>query len=382
MRLENFDTSATHGYDKADARARPRREQLVRLGDLQDRFWAEAKRSVLVVLQGIDAAGKDGTINKVMEAFNPQGCPVTSFKVPSAEELAHDYLWRVHKAVPRKGEIGIFNRSHYEDVLVVRVHDLVPKAVWSKRYDQINAFEQHLADNGTTIVKFFLSISKDEQRERFQARYDDPTKRWKFSLGDLEERKRWDDYQRGLRRRPLEDVHGLGAVVRDPGRPQVVPRRRRVDDPRRHPRRPRARPTRRRPTCRPTSSSSSAAPALAGLAAAEQGPEDPADDVLPEPRADDLAARSGWRCRWSSAVPCAAAAAAFCWARCLPLGLAAPAACAASSSLLLAGDLALLLGRRHRSSSRPRWSGRRRPAPRRPRPPPAAPPRSGAVIRS
>ena len=197
VRLEDFDTSATHGHDKADS-AKTTAEQLVRLRTLQDRFWAEGKRSVLVVLQGIDAAGKDGTINKVMEAFNPQGCPVTSFKVPSSEELAHDYLWRVHKAVPRKGEIGIFNRSHYEDVLIVRVHDLVPKAVWSKRYDEINAFERHLADNGTTIVKFFLSISKEEQRARFQARYDDPTKRWKFSLGDLEERKRWDDYQRAF----------------------------------------------------------------------------------------------------------------------------------------------------------------------------------------
>jgi PPK2 family polyphosphate:nucleotide phosphotransferase len=194
IRLDGLDTSATHGFDKAGA-AKATAEQLVRLGSLQDRLWAEAKRSVLVVLQGIDAAGKDGTINKVMEAFNPQGCPVTSFKVPSAEELAHDYLWRIHKAVPRKGEIGIFNRSHYEDVLVVRVHDLVPKAVWSKRYDQINAFEAMLAATGTTIVKFFLSISKDEQRARFQARYDDPEKRWKFSLGDLEERKRWDAYR-------------------------------------------------------------------------------------------------------------------------------------------------------------------------------------------
>ncbi|MEX2182865.1 MAG: polyphosphate kinase 2 family protein [Chloroflexota bacterium] len=187
-------TDASFGWDK-EAAVPELERQLTRLGDLQDRFWAEAKRSVLVVLQGIDAAGKDGTINKVMEAFNPQGCPVTSFKVPSAEELAHDYLWRVHKRVPRKGEIGIFNRSHYEDILVVRVHDLVPKAVWSKRYDQINAFEQHLAENGTTVVKFFLSISPDEQRERFQARYDDPTKRWKFSMGDLKERERWGDYQ-------------------------------------------------------------------------------------------------------------------------------------------------------------------------------------------
>ena len=194
VRLDRRDHGATYGWDKAAAEPELAKQQ-ERLAGLQDRFWAEAKRSVLVVLQGIDAAGKDGTINKVMEAFNPQGCPVTSFKVPSTEELAHDYLWRVHRAVPRKGEIGIFNRSHYEDVLIVRVHDLVPRAVWSKRYDQITEFERHLTDNGTTIVKFFLSIDRDEQRDRFQARYDDPTKRWKFSMGDLEERKRWDDYQ-------------------------------------------------------------------------------------------------------------------------------------------------------------------------------------------
>ncbi len=194
VRLSRRDHGQTFGWDKASAEQETAR-QLDRLAELQDRFWAEAKRSVLVVLQGIDAAGKDGTIKKVMTAFNPQGSPVTSFKVPSSEELAHDYLWRVHKAVPRKGEIGIFNRSHYEDVLVVRVHELVPKAIWSKRYDQINAFERHLAANGTTIVKFFLAIDRDEQRERFQARYDDPTKRWKFSMGDLQERARWDDYQ-------------------------------------------------------------------------------------------------------------------------------------------------------------------------------------------
>jgi PPK2 family polyphosphate:nucleotide phosphotransferase len=194
LRLERRDHGDTHGWEKESA-ASELVKQLARLTELQDRFWAEAKRSVLVVLQGIDAAGKDGTINKVMEAFNPQGCPVTSFKVPSAEELAHDYLWRVHKNVPRKGEIGIFNRSHYEDVLVVRVHGLVPRKVWSARYDQINDFEQLLAASGTTIVKFFLSIDRDEQRDRFQARYDDPTKRWKFSMGDLEERKLWGDYQ-------------------------------------------------------------------------------------------------------------------------------------------------------------------------------------------
>jgi PPK2 family polyphosphate:nucleotide phosphotransferase len=194
VRLSRRDHGETFGWDKIGAEPELL-SQLGRLVDLQDRFWAEAKRSVLVVLQGIDAAGKDGTINKVMEAFNPQGCPVTSFKVPSTEELAHDFLWRIHKRVPGKGEIGIFNRSHYEDVLVVRVHDLVPRKVWSARYDQINDFERILAENGTTIVKFFLAIDRDEQRERFQARYDDPTKRWKFSMGDLDERKHWDDYQ-------------------------------------------------------------------------------------------------------------------------------------------------------------------------------------------
>ncbi len=194
VRLSKLDPGDAHGFDKATA-APLLEQQLARLTELQDRFWAESKRSILVVLQGIDAAGKDGTIQKVMEAFNPQGCTVSSFKVPSTEELAHDYLWRIHKRVPGKGEIGIFNRSHYEEVLVVRVHGLVPPKVWKTRYDQINAFEKHLADTGTTIVKFFLSIDKDEQRARFQARYDDPTRHWKFSMGDLEERKRWDDYQ-------------------------------------------------------------------------------------------------------------------------------------------------------------------------------------------
>ena len=191
--LAKVDPAATHGHAKASS-AKELAHGLARLTDLQDRIWAEGKHKVLIVLQGIDAAGKDGTVRHVMGAFNPQGCPVTGFKVPSAEEIAHDYLWRVHRRVPGKGEIGIFNRSHYEDVLVVRVHDIVPKAVWSRRYDQINAFEQLLADEGTTILKFFLYIDRDEQKARFQARLDDPTKRWKFRLGDLEERKRWDDY--------------------------------------------------------------------------------------------------------------------------------------------------------------------------------------------
>ena len=151
-------------------------------------------KSVLVVLQGIDASGKDGTIRRVMTAFNPQGCNVASFKVPTAEEAAHDFLWRIHKRTPGKGEIAIFNRSHYEQVLIVRVHGLEPRSVWSRHYDQINEFEELLAESGTTIVKFFLHISKDEQRQRIQERYDTPRKRWKFSMGDLEERKLWDKY--------------------------------------------------------------------------------------------------------------------------------------------------------------------------------------------
>jgi PPK2 family polyphosphate:nucleotide phosphotransferase len=191
--LSKVDPSAAFGHSKEEAAAELA-AGLDRLTDLQDRLWAEGKHKVLVVLQGIDAAGKDGTIRHVMGAFNPQGCPVTSFKVPSPAELAHDYLWRVHRAVPGNGEIGIFNRSHYEDVLVVRVHGFVPRSVWRRRFDQINDFERILADERTTILKFFLYIDRDEQRRRFQARLDDPTKRWKFRLGDLDERKRWDDY--------------------------------------------------------------------------------------------------------------------------------------------------------------------------------------------
>ncbi|MEA3075546.1 MAG: hypothetical protein QOF60_454 [Actinomycetota bacterium] len=164
------------------------------LADLQLRLWAEAERSVLVVLQAMDAGGKDGTVKKVFAGVNPQGCRVTSFKAPSEEEQAHDFLWRVHQAVPRAGEIGIFNRSHYEEVLIVRVHDLVPEKVWSKRYRAIADFEALLADSGTTVVKFFLHISKEEQAERFRKRVAKPHKRWKFRLADLEERKHWDAY--------------------------------------------------------------------------------------------------------------------------------------------------------------------------------------------
>ena len=193
VRLARVDPDDTHGHTKADS-AQELADGLTRLEGLQDRLWAEARHPVLVVLQGIDAAGKDGTLKHVMSAFNPQGCPVTDFKVPSPIELSHDYLWRVHQHTPGKGEIAIFNRSHYEDVLVVRVHDLVPRAVWKRRYDQINDWERMLVEEGTTIVKFFLLIDRDEQRQRLQDRYDDPSKRWKFKMGDLAERALWDKY--------------------------------------------------------------------------------------------------------------------------------------------------------------------------------------------
>jgi PPK2 family polyphosphate:nucleotide phosphotransferase len=161
---------------------------------LQYLLYAESRRSVLVVLQGIDAAGKDGTIRHVMTGLNPQGVSVTAFKAPEGAEKRHDYLWRVHNAVPEWGKIGIFNRSHYEDVLIVRVHGLVPKEEWSKRYQQINDFERMLAGNRVQIVKFLLYISKDEQAARFRKRLEDKTKNWKFSLDDVREREYWDQY--------------------------------------------------------------------------------------------------------------------------------------------------------------------------------------------
>lgn len=167
-----------------------------RLEELQELLYAENKHKLLVVLQAMDSGGKDGTIRHVFDGVNPQGVKVASFKVPTEEELAHDYLWRVHKHTPGKGEIAIFNRSHYEDVLVVRVKNLAPDKVWRRRYDHINAFEKLLVDEGTTILKFYLHISLDEQKERFQARLDDPHKNWKFSLGDLKDRALWPDYMK------------------------------------------------------------------------------------------------------------------------------------------------------------------------------------------
>ena len=193
VRLDAIDPSDSHGFTKELAAPELARG-LERIRSLQERVWAEHRHKVLVILQGIDAAGKGGTIEHVMGAMNPAGCPVTSFKAPTAVELDHDFLWRVHARTPGRGEIAVFDRSHYEDVLIVRVHDLVPEEVWSGRYEHINAFERLLVDEGTTIVKFFLYIDRDEQRERFQARLDEPHKRWKFRLGDLDERRRWDDY--------------------------------------------------------------------------------------------------------------------------------------------------------------------------------------------
>ena len=191
--LDTLDAGVTHGWDKERAAAQQADHEL-HLTELQERLWAEGRHKVLVVLQGIDAAGKDGTIRHVMDAFNPQGCSVVGFKVPSDSERAHDYLWRIHLRAPAAGHITIFNRSHYEDVLVVRVHDLVPRATWRRRYRHINEWERMLVDEGTTIVKLFLYIDRDEQRERLQARLDEPDKRWKFSKGDLGERDLWPAY--------------------------------------------------------------------------------------------------------------------------------------------------------------------------------------------
>lgn len=165
-----------------------------RLGELQDALYAESAQSLLVVLQAMDGGGKDGTVKHVFAGVNPQGVRVTSFKVPTAEELAHDFLWRIHAHAPRHGDIAIFNRSHYEDVLVARVHELVDESTWRRRYRHINHFESLLQEAGTRTVKLFLHISREEQARRLQARLDDPAKRWKFNRGDLAERARWDDY--------------------------------------------------------------------------------------------------------------------------------------------------------------------------------------------
>jgi PPK2 family polyphosphate:nucleotide phosphotransferase len=194
VQLRKFDPSDTLSWKKGHAMEASLDKALKRLDKLQYLLYADHKRALLIVFQGLDAAGKDGTIRHVMSRVNPQGCRVTAFKPPSPEEAAHDFLWRVHQAVPPYGDIGIFNRSHYEDVLIVRVHNLVPKEVWSERYEQINRFEAILHENNVRILKFFLHISKDEQKKRFMERMDDPDKRWKISQADFDERKFWDEY--------------------------------------------------------------------------------------------------------------------------------------------------------------------------------------------
>lgn len=193
--LADHDPQSKQGFDgkKKDGKAAlPALND--RLSDLQKRLWAEREQKLLVVIQAIDTGGKDGTIRHVLSGINPQGVRVHAFGKPTEEELSHDYLWRIHHHTPSDGRITVFNRSHYEDVLVVRVRDLVPKSVWSKRYDHINDFERMLTDEGTTIVKVYLNISKDEQAERLQSRLDNPDKNWKFRKDDLEDRELWADY--------------------------------------------------------------------------------------------------------------------------------------------------------------------------------------------
>jgi len=196
--LSKCPTGADDFHDNREAAESESAELQTRLAGLQNRLYAQGTQNLLVVLQAMDAGGKDGTIRRVFRGVNPQGVRVTSFKAPTPEELDHDFLWRIHKAVPGNGMVGVFNRSHYEEVLVVRVHKLVPEKVWRGRYDQINDFEKLLTDTGTRILKFYLHISKDEQKERFQDRLKDREKNWKFAREDLDKRKFWKDYMKAF----------------------------------------------------------------------------------------------------------------------------------------------------------------------------------------
>lgn len=206
FRLKDWDPAATPGFDGKEQAERVLAEGIEKLAKLQDRLYADDRWSLLLIFQAMDAAGKDGTIKHVMSGVNPQGCQVYSFKSPSAEELDHDFLWRTTKRLPERGRIGIFNRSYYEEVLVVRVHPeflekqrmprrLAGADVWDGRYESINDFEKHLARNGTVVRKFFLHVGKDEQKARFMKRLDDPDRNWKFSASDAQERQHWDAYQ-------------------------------------------------------------------------------------------------------------------------------------------------------------------------------------------
>jgi PPK2 family polyphosphate:nucleotide phosphotransferase len=194
VNLSKIDTQTQGPFESKEKAVEYTHENIKRMRDLQYKLFVEGKRSLLIVLQAPDAAGKDGLIRKVLGQMNPQGCHTHSFKVPTEEERAHDFLWRIHKCVPPAGQVAIFNRSHYEDVLVVRVEQLVPDKVWKKRYANINHFEELLADRGTKILKFFLHISHEEQLERFKARLDEPEKHWKLNAGDYAARDQWDAY--------------------------------------------------------------------------------------------------------------------------------------------------------------------------------------------
>lgn len=204
VNLKDFSTRADKSVNKDNAKTKLMPQNIEKMAELQEKLYAENQHALLVVLQAMDAAGKDGAIRHVMSGLNPQGTQVVSFKVPSSEENDHGYLWRINKALPRRGEIGIFNRSHYEDVLVTRVHDLVKTSqipqelvnedIWETRYRQIRDFERYLGENGTKVIKIFLHVSKEEQRQRLLDRINEPDKNWKFSSGDIQERKYWDQY--------------------------------------------------------------------------------------------------------------------------------------------------------------------------------------------
>jgi PPK2 family polyphosphate:nucleotide phosphotransferase len=204
--LSKIKTDYTAGIDSKEKAEKLLKQNIETMAELQDKLYAQNKYSLLIIFQAMDAAGKDGAIKHVMSGLNPQGTQVYSFKQPSKEELDHGYLWRIQKAVPERGRIGIFNRSHYEEVLIVRVHnlirfqqipeELIDDSIWEKRFRQINDFERYLYENGTVIIKFFLNISKEEQRKRFLSRIEDPSKNWKFSAADVDERKYWNDYMK------------------------------------------------------------------------------------------------------------------------------------------------------------------------------------------
>lgn len=206
IKLSDYSTDSTAGIKSKDDAKELLEKNIEKMTKLQDKLYASDKYSLLLIFQAMDAAGKDSTIKHVMSGLNPQGTQVYSFKQPSKEELDHGYLWRIYKSLPERGRIGIFNRSHYEDVLVVKVHnllkyqqlppELVDNKIWQRRYEQICNFEEYLHDNGTVVLKFFLNVSKDEQKKRFLDRIEDPSKNWKFSSGDVEERKHWNDYQK------------------------------------------------------------------------------------------------------------------------------------------------------------------------------------------